>query len=67
MTVIRSTRITFTVPRPIYEKLTELANLSDTSISSLTNRAVREWLEEHNKQFIAFYAKDKPATQERWR
>ena len=67
MTNARNTRVTFTVPRPIYEKLVELANMSDTSISGLANRATREWLEENYKQFIAFYSKDKPATQERWK
>jgi hypothetical protein len=62
-----SYRVTFTVPRPIYEKLVELSQASDTSISGLTNRATREWLEENYKQFLAFYSKDKPATQERWK
>jgi hypothetical protein len=67
MTHTRNTRVTFTVPRPIYEKLVELAQLSDTSISGLANRATREWLEENYKQFIAFYAKNKPTSQEGWK
>ena len=67
MKIGTSQRVTFTLPRPIYEKLVELAQLSDTSVSGLANRATREWLEENYKQFVAFYSKDKPATQERWR
>lgn len=67
MKINASQRVTFTLPRPIYEKLVELAQLSDTSIAGLANRATREWLEENYKQFIAFYSKDKPATQERWK
>jgi len=67
MKISTSQRVTFTLPRPIYEKLVELAQLSDTSISGLANRATREWLEENYKQFAAFYSKDKSATQERWR
>jgi hypothetical protein len=67
MKISTSQRVTFTLPRPIYEKLVELAQLSDTSISGLANRATREWLEENYKQFVAFYSKDKSATQERWR
>jgi hypothetical protein len=67
MKINASQRVTFTLPRPIYEKLVELAQLSDTSIAGLTNRATREWLEENYRQFIAFYSKDKPAAQERWK
>jgi len=67
MKISTSQRVNFTLPRPIYEKLVELAQLSDTSISGLANRATREWLEENYKQFVAFYSKDKSATQERWR
>lgn len=67
MKINTSQRVTFTLPRPIYEKLVELARLSDTSIAGLTNRATREWLEENYKQFVAFYSKDKPATQEHWK
>jgi len=67
MKISTSQRVTFTLPRPIYEKLVELAQLSDTSVSGLANRATREWLEENYKQFVAFYSKDKSATQERWR
>lgn len=67
MTYTRSTRVTFSVPKPIYDKLVELAQLSDTSISGLANRATREWLEENYKQFIAFYSTDKPTPRERWR
>jgi len=67
MKISTSQRVTFTLPRPIYEKLVELAQLSDTSISGLANRATREWLEENYKQFVAFYSKDKSATQECWR
>jgi hypothetical protein len=67
MKITQSQRVTFSLPRPIYEKLVELAQLSDTSISGLANRATREWVEENYKQFVAFYSKDKSATQERWR
>ncbi len=67
MKISSSQRVTFTLPRPIYEKLVELAQLSDTSISGLANRATREWLEENHKQFLAFYAKEKSATQDRWK
>lgn len=67
MKIAQSQRVTFSLPRPIYEKLVELARLSDTSISGLANRATREWVEENYKQFVAFYSKDKSATQERWR
>ncbi|MGA1105088.1 MAG: hypothetical protein ACO3T7_15825, partial [Pseudomonadales bacterium] len=66
MKITQSQRVTFSLPRPIYEKLVELAQLSDTSISGLANRATREWVEENYKQFVAFYSKDKSATQERW-
>jgi hypothetical protein len=67
MSINSSQRVTFTLPRPIYEKLVELAQVSDTSISGLANRATREWLEENYRQFLAFYSKDKPSTQERWK
>jgi hypothetical protein len=67
MKITQSQRVTFSLPRPIYEKLVELAQLSDTSISGLANRATREWVEENYKQFVAFYSKDKSATQERWK
>lgn len=53
-------RITFTVPKPIHEKLTELALLTDTSTSGLVNRAVREWLEQNYESHLAFYCSRPP-------
>lgn len=55
-----ATRITFTVPKPIYEKLVELSRTTDTSLSGLANRAVREWLEQNYETFLAFYCTSPP-------
>lgn len=60
-------RITFSVPKAVLDKLVHLSQATDMSISGLANRAVREWVEQNYKEILAFYSKEKSATQERWK
>lgn len=60
-------RITFTVPQAVFDKIVQLSHATDMSISGIANRAVREWIEQNYKEILAFYAKDRPAPQERWK
>lgn len=60
-------RVTFTVPQAVFDKIVELSQATDMSISGVANRAVREWIEENYKEILAFYAKEKPKPQENWK
>jgi predicted transcriptional regulator len=50
-------RVTFSLPNAVYDKLIDLSQATDTTISGLANRAVREWVEQNYETFLSFYGK----------